>query len=76
MGCNDQVLGTTYANGESVNGEDVVVWYCLRHHHQPRPLGEEDNVLPYEFHRFSIEPRDFLDHTPKNLYTTSPPSPS
>ena len=76
VGCNDQLLGTAYANGESVNGEDVVVWYCLRHHHQPRPLGEEDNVLPYEFHRFSIEPRDFLDHTPKNLYTTSPPSPS
>lgn len=42
---------------------DVVVWYCLRHHHQPRQLGEETIVVPYELLSFHIEPRDFLDGT-------------
>lgn len=73
--CNDTVLGTSYANGESVDGQDVVVWCCLRHHHQPRQLGEETIVVPYEFHSFHIQPRDFLDATPTNLYPTTPTSP-
>jgi primary-amine oxidase len=75
VGCNDNVLGTSYANGESVDGQDVVLWYCLRHHHRPRQFGEEQKVLPYEFVGFHFEPRDFLDGTPTNLYATQPPSP-
>jgi primary-amine oxidase len=77
VGFTDAVLGSTYLHGPnaSVDGRDVVVWHCLRHHHQPRQLGEETNVLPYEFLSFRIEPRDFIDATPKNLYTTTPPSP-
>lgn len=75
VGCTDAVLGTNYVNGESVDGQDVVVWYCLRHHHQPRQLGEETNVVPYEFLSFHMQPRDFLDATLKNLYPTTPPSP-
>src|SRR5207302_1596241 len=41
VGYNDTVLDTTYHHGPnaSVDGRDVVVWYCLRHHHQPRQLG-------------------------------------
>ena len=42
---------------------DVVVWYCLRHHHQPRQLGEETIVVPYQLLSFHIEPRDILDGT-------------
>lgn len=78
VGVNDSVLEKIYAGGgspESVDGKDVVVWYCLRTHHLPRHRGEEDKVLPYEFIGFRIEPRDFLDHTPKGLYTTTPTSP-
>jgi Cu2+-containing amine oxidase len=75
VGCTDNVLETNYASGQSIDGEDVVVWYCLREHHTPRPLGEETNVLTYHFDGFHIAPRDFLDETPKNLYTTTPPSP-
>jgi len=75
VGCDDNVLGTAYANGEMVDGQDVVIWYCLRHHHRPRQFGEERGVLPYEFLGFHLEPRDFLDDTPKNLYATVPPSP-
>lgn len=73
--CNDGVLGAQYVSGESVDGEDVVVWHCLRHHHYPRDQGEEKQVLPYEFLGFHLEPRDFLDDTPSNLYPTTPPSP-
>lgn len=75
VGCNDNVLGTQYANGENVDGEDVVVWHCLRTHHLPRHRAEEDKVLPYEWVGFRIEPRDFTDHTPAGLYPTTPSSP-
>ena len=75
VGCQDNAIGTQFVNGESVDGQDVVVWYCLRHHHRPREKGEEDNVLPYEFLGFELEPRDLLDHTPTKLYSTSPVSP-
>ena len=83
VGCNDTVLTSTYGSGESVNGQDVVVWYCLRHHHQPRItklatgalVGEETIVVPYEMFGFHMQPRDVLDKTPTNLYPTTPSSP-
>jgi hypothetical protein len=71
----DDVLTTKYANGEAANGQDVVVWHCLRHHHQPRQLGEETIVVPYEFLSFHLAPRDWVDGTITNLYQTTPPSP-
>ena len=73
----DAVLGNDYLHGPnaSVVAQDVVVWCCLRHHHEPRQFGEETSVLPYEFLSFHIEPRDFLDKTPTNLYSTTPASP-
>jgi len=74
VGCTDAVING-YANGESVNGEDVVIWICVRHHHAPRPLGEESLVLPYEFLELRLEPRDILDGTPLGIYATTPPSP-
>lgn len=72
--CDDSALNK-YAGDNSMISNDVVVWYCLREHHEPRYLGEEFNVLPYHFLSFDLKPRDFLDTTPKNLYTTDPPSP-
>jgi Cu2+-containing amine oxidase len=74
---NDAALHTTYLHGPGtvVDGADVVVWVALRHHHETRPVGEETITLPYEFLGFHVEPRDFLDGTPKNLYATNPPSP-
>jgi Cu2+-containing amine oxidase len=73
--CKDTVLSNQYESSQGVDGQDVVVWYCLREHHPPRQLGEETRVVPYEFHGFHLQPRDFLDDTPTNLYPTSPPSP-
>jgi Cu2+-containing amine oxidase len=75
VSCKDTVLSNQYESGQGVDGEDVVVWYCLREHHAPRQVGEETRVVPYEFHGFHLKPRDFLDDTPTNLYPTSPPSP-
>lgn len=78
VGCNDSVLGNVYAGGgspETADGQDVVVWHCLRTHHLPRHRAEEDKVLPYEMIGFRVEPRDFLDHTPSGIYTTTPSSP-
>jgi primary-amine oxidase len=73
----DAVLHTTYLHppGTVVDGADVVVWAALRHHHETRQFGEETLTLPYEFMSFHMEPRDFLDATPTNLYATTPPSP-
>jgi hypothetical protein len=48
---------------------------ALRHHHETRQVGEETITLPYEFVSLHVEPRDFLNGTPKNLYATTPPSP-
>jgi len=73
--CDDGPLGSVYANGESIDGTDLVVWYVLRVHHLPRQQGEETIVVPYRFLGFEIQPRDFLDGTPTNLYDTASPSP-
>jgi hypothetical protein len=74
--CHDGRLETAYSTPtESVDGQDVVVWMCLRGHHVPRHRGEETDVVPYHFVGFHLQPRDFLDATPTNLYSTSPASP-
>jgi len=77
VGRTDAALHTTYLHGPGtvVDGADVVVWVALRHHHETRQLGEETLTLPYEFLGMHLEPRDFLDATPTNLYPTTPPSP-
>jgi primary-amine oxidase len=77
VGQTDEVLHTSYLHGPGtvVDGADVVVWGCVRHHHETRRVGEETITLPYEFLSCHVEPRDFLDGTPTNLYATTPPSP-
>jgi primary-amine oxidase len=52
----------TYVNGENVTDEDVVVWYMLSVHHQPR--AEDWSAMPVEWCGFKIAPRDFLDGSP------------
>ncbi len=75
VGCTDDRLNTVYLSGENVDGQDVVVWHVLRHHHHPRSVGEETDVVPYEFLEFHIEPRDIRGATATGLYATDPPSP-
>jgi primary-amine oxidase len=47
---------------QSVNGEDLVVWYAMHVHHIPRT--EEYPAMPIEWASFQIVPRDFLDASP------------
>lgn len=49
----------TYLNQESVNGEDLVLWYCMHVHHHPR--SEDWPAMPVEWAGFTLAPRDFLD---------------
>jgi primary-amine oxidase len=58
-------LGTalpTYLNDESLEGQDVVVWYALHVHHLPRT--EDWPGMPVEWVGFTLKPRDFLDRSP------------
>jgi primary-amine oxidase len=51
-----------YADGESVENKDVVLWYWLCFHHFPR---SEDWVhQPMMWKSFELMPRDFLDGSP------------
>jgi hypothetical protein len=66
VACTDEVLTNNYIsrNGRSIDGADVVIWYCLHHHHEPRQHGEERQLVPYTYLGFRLEPRDFLDDSP------------
>jgi primary-amine oxidase len=52
----------SYLTGESVDGQDVVVWYVLHVHHLPRT--EDYPAMPIEWVGFQLMPRDFLDSSP------------
>jgi primary-amine oxidase len=52
----------TYVNGETLDGQDVAVWYAMHVHHQPR--SEDWPAMPVEWAGFTLMPRDFLDRSP------------
>ncbi|MFL5343478.1 MAG: hypothetical protein ACJ8AT_01725 [Hyalangium sp.] len=59
-------------NGQSVDGQDVVVWYVNRHLHTPR---DEDEVnMPIEWLSFSLKPRSFNAKSPLELRASEPVS--
>jgi primary-amine oxidase len=45
-------------NGENVRDEDVVLWYMLSVHHQPK--AEDWPAMPIEWCGFKLAPRDYL----------------
>lgn len=51
-----------YADGESVENKDVVLWYWLGLHHFPR--SEDWMHQPMIWKSFEVMPRDFLDESP------------
>jgi primary-amine oxidase len=51
-----------YLNGEDVLGRDVVLYYSLHAHHQPR--SEDWPAMPVVWEGFTLAPRDFLDRSP------------
>jgi primary-amine oxidase len=52
----------TFLTGESVVNTDVVLWYMMSIHHQPR--SEDWSAMPICWHGFLLMPRDFLDKSP------------
>jgi hypothetical protein len=60
-GCTDAELEKLYATGplDTTNGSDIVLWACVRHHHEPRWNAEEAEYLPYHYEEFHIVPRGF-----------------
>jgi primary-amine oxidase len=51
-----------YLNGESVENQDVVIWYAIHSHHIPRT--EDWPGMPVMWVGFTLRPRDFLDRSP------------
>ncbi|WP_224245263.1 copper amine oxidase [Hyalangium gracile] len=49
-------------NGESVDGQDVVIWYANRHLHVPRD--EDQDNMPIKWLSFSLFPRSFHHKSP------------
>ena len=52
----------TFVNDENIENEDVVLWYMLSVHHQPRT--EDWSAMPLRWCGFELMPRDFLDESP------------
>ena len=59
-GCPNSVAG--FANGQSLTGQDLVVWYATSFHHLPRDE-DEDHMHPH-WSGFSIVPRDLTATNP------------
>jgi primary-amine oxidase len=62
----------SYTNGESLVGEDVVVWYGINFHHLPRD--EDQDVMPVHFDSFQISPRDWTSTNPLGYVTPAGPT--
>lgn len=67
LGCGDDLQD--FVDGESLLGQDVVLWYGLTFHHIPRD--EDENRMHAHWNGFRLEPRDWSDATP--LATLLPP---
>jgi Cu2+-containing amine oxidase len=59
-GCPNSVAG--FADGQSLTGQDLVVWYATSFHHLPRDE-DEDHMHPH-WSGFSIVPRDLTATNP------------
>jgi len=57
-----QDLLSTYITGDSVEGEDIVLWYAMHEYHEVR--NEDAPYMPVEWMSFSLRPRGFFDQNP------------
>ncbi|KAB1655683.1 primary-amine oxidase [Pseudoclavibacter chungangensis] len=55
-------LSAYVADGESVDGEDLVVWHTFGPTHLPRP--EDFPIMPVDQYRFQLKPNGFFDRNP------------
>jgi hypothetical protein len=54
----------SYADKESVAGEDVVVWYIDAHHHEGDMRDEDRDAVPILWVGFRLDPQNYWDRTP------------
>lgn len=59
-GCGSNV--STFVNGETINGADLVTWYRLSYHHLPRD--EDVSRIPIRWNGFELLPRDWSPSNP------------
>jgi Cu2+-containing amine oxidase len=52
------------ADRESVEGEDVVVWFTDSHNHEDEMRDEDREVVPLSYLGFRLEPQNVWDTTP------------
>jgi Cu2+-containing amine oxidase len=63
LGCGDDL--SEFVSGESLVGEDIVVWYGLTFHHIPRD--EDEAKMHAHWNGFQLRPRDWSDATPLSV---------
>lgn len=72
-GCPSNV--SAFVNGESLAGQDLVVWYGISFHHLPRD--EDDVNMDAHWDGFQIVPRDWTATNPlDNAVVGPPPTPT
>jgi primary-amine oxidase len=54
----------SYANKESVAGQDVVLWYIDAHHHEENMRDEDRDTVPILWVSFRLDPQNYWDGTP------------
>jgi primary-amine oxidase len=55
-------LLSSYVDGDSIDGTDVVLWYVVHEYHEVR--SEDRPYMPTEWIHFELRPRDFFDQNP------------
>jgi len=53
---------TDYVNGQSIAGQDVVMWYSVSYHHLPR--AEDSPTVGVQWNGFIVVPRDWTASNP------------
>jgi primary-amine oxidase len=54
----------SYADKESVAGQDVVLWYIDAHHHEENMRDEDRDTVPILWIGFRLDPQNYWDGTP------------
>jgi hypothetical protein len=54
----------SYADRESVAGQDVVLWYIDAHHHEEGMRDEDRDAVPILWVSFRLDPQNYWDRTP------------
>ena len=57
-----QDILSTYLNGESISGQDVVLWYVMHEYHEVRD--EDAPYMPLEWMSFELRPRNYFNQNP------------